>query len=359
MSSLLSSAKSLRKVFLGLFVFFCLLAISACGGGGNSAQVYDSARVLNTSQVRSAASHLPNPVAIYTTNAFQGNQADFQRAAIQKLNGNPNTIVMAIDTAHRYIYIARGSNVQLSGTGIDQAVTAFSTSFNNGNYTNASLAALNSLQGSLGSPANTANRGGASFSPVWLCCIIPALLILGGVLFGASRRGQGRGMFGGLSRGPSPYRPTVPPDYDPYNNQQGPYYGPPQQRGGINPWAAGGLGAAAGGLAGYELGKRQGEYDSEQNPNYGDSGNLGGGSSFGGGDAGFDNSDPGGGGSFGGGGFDNSDLGGGSSFGGGDAGGGGGFGNSDFGGGSSFGGGGGGFDNDDFGQGNDAGGGNF
>jgi hypothetical protein len=352
MSSLLSSTKSLRKVFLGLFVFFCLVAISACGSG-NSAQVYDSARVLNTSQVRSAASQLPKPVAIYTTNTFQGNQADFQRAAIQKLNGNPNTIVMAIDTAHRYIYIARGSNVQLSGAGVNQAVSAFSTSFNNGNYTNASLAALNSLQGSLGSSARTANRGGASFSPVWLCCIIPVLLILGGVLFGASRRGQGRGMPGGLGRGPAPYRPTMSPDnYDPYNNQQGPYYGPPQQRGGMNPWAAGGLGAAAGGLAGYELGKRQGEYDSEQNPNYGDPGNLGGGGSFGGDDAGFGNSDSGAGGSFGGGGFDNGDLGGGGSFGGDDVGGGGSFGNSDFGGGGSFG-------NDDFGQGDDAGGGNF
>ena len=53
------------------------------------------------------------PMAIYTTNTFGGTPFDFQRAVTQKLNGNPNMIVMGIDTASRYTYIARGANVNV------------------------------------------------------------------------------------------------------------------------------------------------------------------------------------------------------------------------------------------------------
>ena len=46
-------------------------------------------------------------------------------------------------------------------------------------------------------------------------------------------------------------------------NYRQPYGGnPPGQ--GINPWAAGGMGAAAGGFLGYELGKEAGEAEAPQ-----------------------------------------------------------------------------------------------
>ena len=50
-----------------------------------------------------------------------------------------------------------------------------------------------------------------------------------------------------------PYNQGYPPDYYGQGYPPG-YYGPGYpQRQGMNPWAAGGLGAAAGGLIGYEL----------------------------------------------------------------------------------------------------------
>jgi hypothetical protein len=355
----LSRLRRLRMPLLGLLALLFLLTLSACGGG-SAVEVYDNARVLNVSKVQNAASSLPNPVAIYTTRTFQGTQADFQRVATQKLNGNPNLIVMAIDTSHRYLYIARGSNVPLTSAGINQAVSSFSTRFNNGDYTGASVAALQSMRTSLNENSRSrASSGGGLFSvPSLLCCILPLLLILFLVLFAASRRA---GRMGGtmfrqnpFGQRRAPFGQAQPPDQEPYPEQPG-------QGRGMNPWLAGGLGAAAGGLAGYELGRRQGEGEPRRDEGFG-GGEEGGGGSFGG--------DTGGGGSFGGNAPGGDDFGGGGSFGGNapggdDFGGGGSFGGNapggdDFGGGGSFGGeagGGGSFGSDDFDQG--GGGGNF
>lgn len=345
--------RSPGRCLLGLLALLLLLTASACGTN-KSAQVYDNARVLNSSKVQNAASNLPNPIAIYTTNTFQGTEADFQRTAIQKLNGNPDMIVMAIDTNSRYLYIARGANVPLSSTGINQAVNAFSGRFNNGDYTNASLAALNSMQNSIN--ASSRGTGSPGLSPLIPCLLLPLLLILGVAFFAASkRRRMGGAMMG--NRG-SLWQPSRNPQ-----SNEGPYYGPnegpnqgygpynqgygPNQRGGMNPWAAGGLGAAAGGIAGYELGRRAGERGPEQN--YDNGGDAGGGGFFGGsgnqGDqSGFggDSGAFGGGGNFGGGFGGSNFFGGGGSFGGNSGGG------NDAGGGGFFGGGG-----------DDSGGGNF
>ncbi|HEY0755002.1 MAG TPA: resistance to Congo red protein [Ktedonobacteraceae bacterium] len=346
--ALLLNQRSPRRSFLGLLAALLMLTISACGSK-QSTQIYDNARVLKSSQVQSAASNLTHPLAIYTTNTFQGTNADFQRAAVQKLNGNSDMIVMAIDTNSRYIYITRGADVPLSSVGINQAVSSFSRSFNNGDYTNASIAAVNSMQSSLG--VNSQNRAGATFSPLIPCLVLPLLLLLGVALFGISRRNRLRPMTG---------RETQwQPSRDSQRNE-GPYYGPDQgpnqgygpynqgynanQRRGLNPWAAGGLGAAAGGIAGYELGKRSGEHvnnggdvngggglfgnrsQSNTRNDFGENSGAGGGGNFdggfgagsffgGGGSSGRGSDDVGGGGSFGGGGDDAS--GGGGSFGGG------------------------------------------
>jgi hypothetical protein len=335
-----SDCKILRVSLAGLFAFFCLLTLGACGNS-SAVEVFDNARVLNVSQVQTAAASLPNPVAIYTTNTFRGSQTDFRQVTMQKLRGKSDLIVLAIDTGQRYLYIARGPDVALSSAGIHQAVSSFSASFNNGDYTNASIAALRSLQLSLSAHPRerSASGGGLLAGPTLLCCIIPLLLILFLVLFVASRRRRrGEPMF---RRNPfdqrgMPFNQPGPPDQ---------FSGQPGQGGGMNPWAAGGLGAAAGGLAGYELGRRMGEH--EQRPDGGGFGEPGGGGGFGesGGGGGFGES--GGGGRFG-------ESGGGGGFG--ESGGGGRFGESGDGGGFGEPGGGGDFGSDKFDQG---GGGNF
>src|SRR5205807_6510208 len=232
-------------------------------------------------------------------------------------------IVMLIDTGDKYFAVAGGTSVSLSNSQYNSAVSAFRNNFN-GSYTNATIAAIQSLENSLGSSSNALSRGvGGIFSGLLgtLCCVGLIVLVIVGVLFAVRRRMFG---FGGRPRGATYQQPYQ----QPYNQGYPPNYGPGYNQGqGINPLAAGGLGAAAGGLVGYELGKERGEdefRDREQ-----DSGNWGGGDFGGGAGGSFGGGDFGGGGSGG-------DFGGGSGGSGGDFGGGGG---GDFGGGGGGGGG--------------------
>src|SRR5690242_4469105 len=95
----------------------CLLITGACSSGP-SVEVDDFARVLNVAQVQSAASALPDPVAIYTTNTVHGTPFDFQQIALQKLQENPGLLVLAIDTGRHYLSIAHGSSIALSSAGL-------------------------------------------------------------------------------------------------------------------------------------------------------------------------------------------------------------------------------------------------
>ena len=323
---------------------FCLLLVMTTAAFANTVNIYDKANVLDQSRVRSAASSLSYPVDIYTVNNFSGSTSSFDQTAVGSINSS-NKIVIAIDTVHRHLAIVGGRSVSLSNNQYADARNAFANSFrSDNNYTSATVAALQSLQSAASGGAFSVpgvNGGGFSWGST-LCCV-GLIAVAAFVLFGVLRR-RGGGGGGGFFR----RRPNYGPNYNQFNqpyNQGGypPNYGPNypgyNQNQGMNPWAAGGLGAAAGGLVGYELGKEAGERDErgDQGGFGGDQGGFGGGASgdFGGGDQG----------GFGGGGGASGDFGGG----------GGGFGGGDFGGGGGgdFGGGGGG----DFGGGGDSGGG--
>lgn len=286
-SGLRSRVHWLRKGFLGVVAVLFLVLLSACGGG-NAVHVYDNAGVLDTSRVQNEASSLPKPIDIYTVSSFNGTKADFNRTTASKLGNNPDLIVMAIDTQHHYLAIVGGKNVPLSNSQYNEAVSAFRSSFGNGDYTGATVAAVDSLRNSLGA-TSTAPGGGifSGFLGALLCIglIVLAVIVVGG--FVARRRFMGAPRMGIPYQ--QPYNPGYPPGYPPN------YYGPPYNQGpGINPWAAGGLGAAAGGLIGYELGKEAGEREGQEGQGGGNFGG-GGGGDFGGG----------GGGDFGGGGSGN------------------------------------------------------
>ncbi len=305
---------------------FCLLLVMATAAFANTVNIYDRAGVLNQSQVRSAASSLSYPVDIYTISNFAGSTSSFDQNAVGSIKSS-NMIVIAIDTVHRHLAIVGGRSASLTNSQYADARNAFANSFQkDNNYTNATVAALQSLQSAAGGGAFSVpgvNGGGFSWGST-LCCVgllVIAAIAVFGILNRRRRGGGGGGFFG--------RRSNYGPNYNQFNQQpynQGGYppnYGPGgyNQNQGMNPWAAGGLGAAAGGLVGYELGKESSERDQrgDQGNFGGDQGNFGGGASgdFGGGNDG---------GGFGGGG----DSGGGSS---GDFGGGGGGGGGDFGGG--------------------------
>lgn len=310
-----SAVRWLRKGFLAIAAVLVLLLVSACGGG-NTVHVYDNAGVLDRNKVQNEASNLQKSMDIYTVNSFSGTKSQFDQATRAKLGNNSDLIVMAVDTVHRHLAIVRGANVPLSGNQINSAVNAFASNYGNNDYTGATIATIDSLRNSLAS--STSSPAGGIFSGLFgtLFCIgliLLAVIALFGVFFRRlfGFRGGRRGPMGPVG-GPyqQPYNPGYPPNY----------YGPPgyNQGSGMNPWAAGGLGAAAGGFLGYELGKEQGERQANEQ-GQGDGGWAGAGGDFGGGgDSGGGDFGGGGGGDFGGGG------------GGGDFGGGGGGGGGDF-----------------------------
>ena len=124
----------------------CLLLVVTISALASTVHVYDNANVLNASQVQSAAANLPYPIDIYTVNNFNGSKAAFQQQAATHTAGNSNLIVLAIDTRNHYVFVSSGSRVPLSSSQATDAASSFANNFNNGGYTNATLAAINSLQ---------------------------------------------------------------------------------------------------------------------------------------------------------------------------------------------------------------------
>ena len=299
-------AKSPRhRLVIGLIAtlaVFCLLLVTTLGALADTVNISDKAGVLNTSQVQSEAANLPFPVNIYTMNNFTGSESAFNQEAVRTLNDahNPRLIIIAIDTHNKFLAIVGGKDVSSANSVYNDAVNAFKSNYNGGDYTGATIAALHSLQNSLGGSTGSGNGSGVSnpaagFSFLPLCLI--GLLLLGLIVIAAM-------LFMRSTRRRIPPYPMGNQYQQPYNQGYPPnYYGPGyyQQGPGMNPWAAGGLGAAAGGLIGYELGKHEGE----------EQGNAGSGD-FGGGAGGTFGGD--GGGDFGGGAGGDFGGGGGSSF---------------------------------------------
>jgi hypothetical protein len=228
---------------------------------------------------------------------FSGPKSDFIRSTEQALTGQ-DAIAIGISVEQRYLAIVAGRQAGLNAEQIEQARQAFAKAYGsnagaNGNYTGATLAALQSLQASLGNDGirnPLPSSGSVLGNPLtWLLL----LALIGGAFF-VFRRFSGQrnrmnppmGMpwqerpgpkdeYGRVDSDPGYGQPGYgrPPHYGPGydpNGYGGPMYGPsyPPQRG-MNPWAAGGLGAVGGGLLGYGLGRMAGEH--EQQPQGNDS----------------------------------------------------------------------------------------
>lgn len=294
----------LRRSILGIIAVFCIGLLSACGGT-NTVHVYDNASVLDQNRVQNEASSLPSSIDIYTVNTFTGSNTAFDQTTRGKLGNNSNLIVVAIDTVHHHLAIVRGSNVSLSSSQIQSAVSAFAGNYGNGDYTGATIASIDSMRNSLGTSSPGGGSGALGFLLIVGLVILGIIVLIGFFLrrsFGGFRRSAPMGI-----PYQQPYNQPYPPNYNSPGYNQGP---------GMNPWAAGGIGAAAGGLIGYELGKEAGENQGNQQ-GQGDGGWAGGSGDFGGNNGG--DFGGGGGGDFGGG---SGDFGGGGG-GGGDFGGGG------------------------------------
>jgi hypothetical protein len=94
------------------------------------------------------------PVLIFTTKTFTGDLDAFYQYTSEQLPDQDSIaigIVPGIDISHRLISIVAGTNVQLSDSQTNNAVSAAISNYENGGgYTGATIAAIDSLKGALG-----------------------------------------------------------------------------------------------------------------------------------------------------------------------------------------------------------------
>jgi len=295
----MTNSRPFTASLLALLAALGLVLITTTNVLAATVHVYDNAHVLNQSQVQSDAASLPNPIDIYTA-AFPGTVYAFDQRAAGHIT-SPRLIVIAIDTMHKHLAIDGGKSVPLSTSQYSSARDAFISSFrSNQDYTRATIAAIDSLKSSLGvgngSVPGIPIPAGGIFSSLLgvVCCVGLILVVIVGVIFAARWLFRRRSGFAGPQGIPyqQPYQQPYnqgypPPQQQPYN--QGypppPNYGPGYNQGqGVNPLVAGGLGAAGGGLLGYELGKQAGEHEEREREQ--DQGGDWGGGDFGGGASG-------------------------------------------------------------------------
>ncbi len=122
-----------------------------------SVEIHDDAHVLKTEQVQNEAATLPDPIRIFTTNRFTGSTDEFDQQTRDAVS-DVNTLVINIDTVHRHIAIFGGKALPLTNSQYSDAVAAFRNAFHEGDYTGATIAAIDSLRDSLQGASSTSGE---------------------------------------------------------------------------------------------------------------------------------------------------------------------------------------------------------
>jgi hypothetical protein len=162
-------SKRFQLSFVALVAAFCLMLTTSVGATADTVRISDPLGVLNQSKVMSEGAKLSYPLDIYTTNTFSGTASDFVTRTIAVHLTSKRLIVIAIDTIHHYLAIVGGSSVSLSKSDYTNAGTAFKNNFG-GNFTNATIAAIQSLENAL--------KPGSPFSGFVLVLIIGVIIVL-------------------------------------------------------------------------------------------------------------------------------------------------------------------------------------
>lgn len=226
--------------------------------------IHDDSKVLDVTEVTNAATALPDPVQIFTTEKNSDDKAAFDNEAQSHVTG-PKDVVIAINTKSKHLAIRTGTNSHIRDT--RSALAAFKNSYGSGNYTAGTIAALNSLKTSAEqagpgpsrsyhrAPVSHRSHSGFNWFGVLCPLVIIGLIVAGVVSFFRRRNNNGPGGGGWFNRGGGPG--AYP------GGGFGPGYGG-GGGGGMSAGMAGGLGAVGGGLLGYELGKMQGEREADR-----------------------------------------------------------------------------------------------
>lgn len=161
--------RSSKLLLIALLCALLLALFSTLTARASTVSIDDAAKVLDAARVQTEAAKLPSPVLIYTTRIFVGEQDAFNQTTRQRLT-DQRTIAIGIDVVHRHLSIQSGTDVKLSDAQVNDAIDAFRNNYNNGDYTGAILASLNSLHDSL---------TGTSSDSIWLENAVIVLLCLG------------------------------------------------------------------------------------------------------------------------------------------------------------------------------------
>jgi uncharacterized membrane protein YgcG len=139
---------------LALVTVCALLLLTTVNVLASTVTISDLAGVLNAGQVQAVAAQVPDPIFIYTTETFTGDQ-NALNTYTRELLPNQGSIAIGIDTVHRNLSIEAGTKVSLSNSQASDAVSAFQSNYNGGDYTGATIAALYSILGTYGSAGGT------------------------------------------------------------------------------------------------------------------------------------------------------------------------------------------------------------
>lgn len=161
---------------LAIVLAFSFLATTSLVSFASTVRISDPVQVLNVSQVTSEGSKLPYPLDVYTTGTFAGTASDFVQRTIQVHLTSKNLIVIAIDVTHRYLAVVGGSSVPLSNSQYTDAGNAFKKNVSGNHYTDATIAAIKSLETALNVGSKSSSASGGAI--LLILGIILALVII-------------------------------------------------------------------------------------------------------------------------------------------------------------------------------------
>jgi hypothetical protein len=222
-------------------------------------QVRDEAHVLTPE----AVSHLRSIVASAPFDArlaFTSEYADKEELSryVGSLIREPNMIAVGVDPQHRHVEVHFGTGSGIARSEWPSIEGAGNPAFRTGNWEEGAADIFKASERAVtGAPLGDTDRTAQPASRIGSGLVIFLIVIaaVGAFAFFARRR-SGYGGYGS-GYGPPGYGPGPGPGgySGPY---AGPNYGPPPGQG-MGPLGGGLIGAGLGGLAGYELGKMEGE----------------------------------------------------------------------------------------------------
>ncbi|HEY3815670.1 MAG TPA: hypothetical protein VGL81_00785 [Polyangiaceae bacterium] len=234
-----------------------LLAVAADANAG-SLVLRDEAQIFtpgDIEQLRGIVARAPFDARLVTTTNY-ADQPGFSRF-VGTLVSEPDMVVVGIDPQHHHVQVHFGTASHIPDADWSAIERAGNDAFKRGAWEEggadifrAATTAVSSTGRSTTPVTTPASSSAGSLLGVGLIVMLVFGVGLAAVVFSLLRRrssGYGAGGYGG---GPYPGG---------YPGGQGPYYGPGGAPGGMGPLGGGLVGAGLGGLAGYELGKMEGE----------------------------------------------------------------------------------------------------